>query len=343
MLEVTTGSRLHFGLLELAAGQPHRYGGLGLMLATPGWQLRFSRDSRTKKPVHANPEVVERVEQVRRRFAGLNCDISNIAIEVTRSLPLHSGLGSGTQLAAAVAAGLHQYLQRELAEPPSSELNASPLTLERLIQLSGRGKRSGIGLYGFLNGGLILDTGFPAGFDEPSTTPKLSPRPLEASASQLNPDWRIVLVIPGGSPAVTGGYESSLMELASRHSNPHRQRMFDLAQRAMQLSHSISGFDEFTATVDEYLQFAGQLFSICQAGNYNGEAVRKAVELAKQAGLRAVGQSSWGPAVFGFMPDELSANNMARTLTELMSKETWSIQVVMPALQGASWNWISQG
>ncbi len=42
LIEVTTGSRLHFGLLELASEQPLRFGGLGVMLDEPGWVLRCS-------------------------------------------------------------------------------------------------------------------------------------------------------------------------------------------------------------------------------------------------------------------------------------------------------------
>ena len=42
LLEVRTGCRLHFGLMELADGRPLRFGGLGLMLDQPGWHLRFS-------------------------------------------------------------------------------------------------------------------------------------------------------------------------------------------------------------------------------------------------------------------------------------------------------------
>src|SRR5690606_14699868 len=58
-LEIRTGCRLHFGLMELAAGQPLRFGGMGLMLEEPGFVLRFSARPSTK--AIPNGEIQRRV------------------------------------------------------------------------------------------------------------------------------------------------------------------------------------------------------------------------------------------------------------------------------------------
>ncbi|MEZ6077977.1 MAG: hypothetical protein R3C56_20595 [Pirellulaceae bacterium] len=42
VLHLQTGCRLHFGLIELAAGEPMRFAGLGLMLDQPNFELAFS-------------------------------------------------------------------------------------------------------------------------------------------------------------------------------------------------------------------------------------------------------------------------------------------------------------
>ncbi len=313
------------------------------MLAEPGWSLRFSASPRATKISNASLEVVERIELVRRRFAEFGREIADVAIEVVHGLPLHSGLGSGTQLAAAVAFGLEHFTQICSAGMPSTSGHVSEdhISLTRLIHLSGRGKRSGIGLYGFLNGGLILDEGYPADpSDQQSRSANLHPRQIQAAMCRLNPAWRIVLVIPDGSPPVWGDLESDLMDRASRQPNPYRLRMLDLAQRAIQLGSAEDGFEPFTAAVAEFVQFAGRLFSICQAGIYNGEAVRCAVELAQHVGLRAVGQSSWGPTVFGFAPNEDFANQAVRRLGELVPSEGWRLCVATPAENSANWKWI---
>jgi len=69
-------------------------------------------------------------------------------IEVVSTAPEHAGLGVGTQLSLGVARGLY-----ELAGLP-------PPTAEQLAALTGRGRRSGVGLHGFRLGGLIVDGGY---------------------------------------------------------------------------------------------------------------------------------------------------------------------------------------
>jgi beta-ribofuranosylaminobenzene 5'-phosphate synthase len=325
LLEVTTGSRLHFGLLELAAGQPLRFGGLGLMLDEPGWVLRFSVDAATRdsgpvsEPVSA--DIGARIEQVRERLRQQTGRDPSVRIEVLRTLPMHAGLGAGTQLAAAVAAGLSI----------SARLTTEP-TLGQLIQFSGRWKRSGIGLYGFIHGGLILDEGH-----SPEEL-----RSLHATSVTLNQDWRVVLITPGQTAAVTGGYEASLIESLGQTPNPKREHMHQLAKRLLDLANVDGGFVKFTEALQEYVDAAGQLFAAGQGGLYNGEAVSRAVELAKETGLRAVGQSSWGPTVFGFAENQTAAEQLARTLTELCPNERWQIRICTPARQGASWRWVEE-
>ena len=96
------------------------------------------------------------------------------AIEV-RSPPDHTGLGVGTQLGLAIAAGLRRFLQ--LPE----------LSIEALASSVGRGKRSAVGTYGFQHGGLIVDAGKDA-------------RAINSAswrgAWRCRPTWRFVLVRP---------------------------------------------------------------------------------------------------------------------------------------------------
>ncbi len=325
MLEVSTGSRLHFGLLELAAGQPLRFGGLGLMLDEPGWLLRFGDE--TDLPIVGtcqatlSPDITARIEQVRLSLGQrVGRDLA-ARIDVLRTLPMHSGLGAGTQLAAAVTVGLSLF-SRMTTEP----------TIDDLLRDSGRGQRSGIGLYGFMHGGLILDEGHS----------QQTERTVRATSVTLNRDWRVVLITPDQNDAVTGGYEATLIGRLGQTPNLNRGPMHALAKRSLELANVANGFSEFTMVMQKYVDAAGQLFAAGQGGMYNGEAVSRAVELAKETGLRGVGQSSWGPTVFGFTKNPTEAEQIAAKLTELRPNERWQIRICTPARQGASWRWIKE-
>jgi predicted sugar kinase len=183
-----------------------------------------------------------------------------------------------------------------------------------------------------MHGGLILDEGHS---QEPV-------RSLRATSVALNREWRVVLITPEQIEAVTGGYEATLLERLGQAPNSNRERMHALAKRSLNLASLAGGFNDFTTVLQEYVDAAGQLFAAGQGGIYNGKSVSDAVELAKQTGLRAVGQSSWGPTVFGFAPNQTEADQVAAKLTELRPNERWQIRICTPARQGASWRWIDE-
>ncbi len=329
LLEVSTGCRLHFGLLELAEGERLRFGGLGLMLDEPGWKLRFG-DCASESRVFDSlqPEVADRIAQVRERLR-LEFDESfEATVSVKRTLPLHSGLGAGTQLAAAAALGLF------LAQ--FSEAGKSPLDVRELVRWTGRGKRSGIGLFGFVHGGLILDEGHSA-----SESSEIG-RSVSATSTAISAEWRVVLITPDQTPVVTGNYEANLLGRLGQEPNPARANMFELAKRIQACGSRADGFVEFTELLQEYVDSAGKMFAASQGGLYNGESVAHAVDLAKRAGLRAVGQSSWGPTVFGFASDSKAAERIAARLRDLRPNSQWRVQVSSAARRGCEWQRVAE-
>ncbi|MBT3210384.1 MAG: hypothetical protein HN345_00055, partial [Planctomycetaceae bacterium] len=103
-VEVVTPGRLHFGML--AFGQPYgrSFGGLGAMVSGCGIRVRMKRAETFSAVSH----VGERAIGVARQCAtawGLD-EHSACLIEVLDIPRQHIGLGTGTQLALAVAAGM---------------------------------------------------------------------------------------------------------------------------------------------------------------------------------------------------------------------------------------------
>ena len=94
----------------------------------------------------------------------------------------HVGLGVGTQLCLAVARTI-----LSLAGMPEP-------SVEQLARLTGRGRRSGIGLHGFHHGGLIVDGGRQTEAEIPPLLARL-PFPVE---------WSILTVRPPGDRGLHG-------------------------------------------------------------------------------------------------------------------------------------------
>ena len=57
--------------------------------------------------------------------------------------------------------------------------------------------------------------------------------------------------------------------------------------------------DSFGEAVYEYNRLAGEMFQSVQGGIYANAWVEATVEKLRAMGIKGVGQSSWGPVVFG--------------------------------------------
>lgn len=345
LLELSTGCRLHFGLLELAEGQPNRYGGLGLMLDAPKLRLRWHSQpniSPTDLPrTHIAPTVeIERRIQLAQTHAlsalnsrhGLVFNLPGF-IEVLECPPMHSGLGVGTQLATAVAQLTALALQDELR----AQVADHDSDVAQLAWLSGRGKRSAIGLHGFLHGGLVRDLGYIASDPQSSET---ASRPVQTSSCLLPPDWMVVLCCSCNSGDVHGKLEDQLIGKAAAHANPHRERMLSLGDQALQAAQS-DNFNGFVRLLDEYMELASRLFANVQAGRYRDAHTAARVELLKSSGLSGVGQSSWGPTVFGFAPNIERAQFSADQLMQTLDSTSYRVVVARPRSGGVQWSMAS--
>lgn len=336
VVEIQTGCRIHFGLMELSPDAPMRFSGLGLSLSRPGFRMQFSADPSLigKDTSSVDPEYLRRVDQV---GCTEESDFPRIYVNLSEVLPLHSGLGAGTQLGAAVAAGREIYKEVQLGSL-AAEDKWSPVgttcgnwTVEYLSGLSGRGLRSAIGLQGLLNGGLVLDYG--------DSTEKAAgeSRSFSCKSISVPDDWRVVLILPSVDRRMWGSEEAKLLADIGRRPNSSRDKMFMIAEQLMESVHMRESIEKFAAGLSEYMDLASKVFCEVQGGKYNGQDATRAVSMAVEAGLLAVGQSSWGPTIFGFAPSECVARSAVEKMQQDESTRAWKISIAKPDDCGATW------
>lgn len=368
MLEVQTGCRIHFGLMELCAGQPLCFGGLGLMLESPGFRLRLEGRSTGIAPILAAPNqdlddaVRERIQRViARHLNRLPQSVVPTTLSLIQNMPLHSGLGAGTQLACGTTLALqlfHQVCSSSSARADSVPADWKPADWKRILpapsnqepaewlaEQSGRGLRSAVGLSGILHGGLILDRGrSPSAHDEQSVRANETSadaagqiRPVQTAFQAIPPHWRILLIRPRNHPLISGEKESELLGEIGKRPNPFRTRMCTLAEQVQEFARD-SNFTEFVDGLEQYMTLAGAMFADHQSGPYNGPHVTQAVSTGRECGLRAVGQSSWGPTVFGFCETPEQAQHCQARLLDKLADGT-HVELANPACSGAKFRW----
>jgi len=292
---VDAAARLHLGFLDPGAALGRRFGSIGLaieglstsILATPHDQLLVLGEESARTGA-----LVERV------LAHYGFP-PRARIVVERAIPGHAGLGSGTQLALAVGTAL-------------TALNGHRADSGELGALLGRGRRSGIGLSLFEQGGLVVDAGHgPATVTPPVVTRLAFPT-----------DWPIILVFDHASEGLSGGAERrafDALEPLPATAAAHLCHLTLMRILPAVLEHD---FEPFAAGIGEVQAVVGDHFAAVQDGRYTSARVARAIALLESRfELSGVGQSSWGPTAFAFAPDAATATAALAALRESFPRE----------------------
>lgn len=306
---VTTGARLHFGLLVRGKADRQAFGGLGLMIDEPRFSLTVRRAEADR--IAASPGATARIQQVlsRLRTAGPKpaCDVT-----VHEEIPPHAGLGSGTQLALALAAAIHRLDDR----------NCPPVA--KFARLTGRGQRSAIGTVGFAAGGLILDDGRPEGDHSDAVTTR----------HDFPADWRFVLITPPKHQGLSGDSERDAFRQMPPMSDPQLRRLDDLLRRLPEVIHR-RDFAACSAALDEFGRRVGEYFAPIQGGVFASPSMASLADKLRASGIQGVGQTSWGPTVFALCDGEAMARSVVSSLELADTESTCQYRIVAALNRGA--------
>ncbi|MBY6263458.1 GHMP kinase [Azospirillum sp. 412522] len=284
-VRVEVPARLHLGFLDMEGGLGRRFGSLGLTLDGLGTELTLLRGD----PAGDGPRpACDRARGYLDRLCEALDMETGFALRLGRTIPSHSGLGSGTQLALAVGAALSALTGRVL--PP-----------RRVAGLLDRGARSGIGVGAFEQGGVILDGGKGA-LDEP---------PPVISRMALPEAWRMLLVFDDANRGLSGTAET----VAFRDLPPFpADKAAHLCRLALMVGlPALAEGDavRFGAAVTELQSVVGDHFAPAQGGRFSSPDVAEVLRWLPSAGAAGVGQSSWGPTGFAIFGDAGSAERAA--------------------------------
>ena len=315
MVRVVAGSRLHFGMLSVNQPQSRRYGGVGAMIDAPGLELVIRPSERMEvagrfadRVAHAYQLTASALFATREQHAQPLC-----RIEVVHAPSLHVGLGTGTQLAMAVAAGLHAFW-----ECPSRDAAA-------LARCVARGHRSAIGLYGFVHGGLLYESG-------KEKQDEIAPL---VDRVELVPAWRFVLVRPRNQQGLADEAERNAFADLPPVPIERTETLRREAAEHLMPAAAEGRFHEFSESLYRFGYAAGLNFATTQGGPFAGERLMGLVEYIRQYGVRGVAQSSWGPTLFAVLPSEEAAADLIARLRGRPDGEELELTLARPNNRGA--------
>jgi beta-ribofuranosylaminobenzene 5'-phosphate synthase len=312
-LVVTAPARLHFGMLDPMGVGARRFGGFGVGVEYPRVVVGVDRAHGTEASVVSGPQADRAAafaDRARSEF-GLR---EEVAVTVYEAIPPHTGLGSGTKLALAIARA-------------TADLAGVDPDPERLAEASGRGARSSVGSWTFAAPGLVVEAGVP---DGGSLSPVVARHPMPER-------WRCILAMPLGVTGLSGVAEERffgrLHEPAAAEPSVSRLLLTEL------LPGLVTGdIDEFGAALTQIQREMGSMFADEQGGVFHPRAA-PLVDALVALGVRAVGQSSWGPTVYGIVDGPDLAAEVADRLRAAAESDT-EVRVVDFDRRGA---WAARG
>lgn len=318
---VQAPARLHLGMLDLEGGLGRRFGGLGVAVERPVVRVavRPASDLTVRGP------WAERVRAIAERFfeaarvAG-RLTPPGAAIEVHQAIPAHVGLGSGTQLHLAVVEAL-------------AHMVGWDLTAVELCRLAGRGRRSAVGTWTYLYGGLVLEGGRRTDGTDAGLAPLLG-------RYALPPAWRFVLLIPREARGIHGDVEEEAFARRVSMDAGTVGRLCRLVLLRLLPALLEEDIRAFGHAVTEIQQIVGDAFAPVQGGRYANPVSAACVEALLELGAAGAGQSSWGPTVYGLAADEDQARQLATALGRRPGPdgrplaETMTVEVVAPDPHG---------
>ena len=277
---VEAAARLHFGLLDLRGDLGRKFGGIGA--AAPAPTLLLSASPADTLEV-TGPDA-DRAAAFARRFLNHH-DASGrkgARLCVHRALPSHAGLGSGTQLGLAVARAL-------------AELHGFPSDARDLARAIGRATRSAIGTWTFAGGGLVVEGGRRE--TNHAVAPLVARLPFPRT-------WRCVVAVPNGPPAISGATEAAAFAQLSPPSERDVSRVAHLVLMALLPALAEGDLATFGEALTAIQATTGRWFADVQGGTFAPGPSEDLVRRMTEWGASGVGQSSWGPAVYGIVEGE---------------------------------------
>ena len=286
-VRVRAPGRLHLGFLDPAGSLGRSWGSLGVAIDGPETVVELGpADTDSFEASPGDAAALDRAcAHLHTLREATGCD-RPVALRLHGTLPSHVGLGSGTQLALAVGQAFCACFGVDH-------------DARQLAALLRRGARSGVGIASFEQGGLLLDAGPRA---DGSPAPVLARIAMPAA-------WRVLLVLDPRVRGLSGSAEKAA--LAGLAPMPRAAAAEVCHQVLMRVLPGAAGaeFAPFAVGVSRMQEVLGAHFAPAQGGRaFASEAAGRLLHWIARYATAGIGQSSWGPAAFAFLPSEAQAS-----------------------------------
>ena len=304
---VRAPARLHMGFLDLDGGLGRRFGSLGFTLEHPGTSVSATAAA----DLRVTGIAAERAQRYIQRAADHLGVTAAGHFHIAETVPAHIGLGSGTQLALAVARALCWLAGRDASDA-------------ELARATGRGLRSGIGIAGFGQGGFLVDGG--------NAGERVAP---VIARLDIPEQWSVLLLYDEVATGLHGDAEIEAFRRLPPFTAARAERLCRATLMQMLPALADGDLAGFGAAVNLVQDECGDHFAPAQGGRFASPRISAALASLEGQGVVCRGQSSWGPTGFAVLPDAASGFAMAAAVREHFSALGVRIEITRGRNTGA--------
>lgn len=313
---ITTGTRLHWGLLSIAPLAGREFGGIGLMVDEPRLRLSVKVSPDEKDNIVCSESYFSKIENVinmaRQNLSGATGECF-YSVELQSEIPMHCGFGSGTQLSLAVARAISML---------SEEDKLSSIELAKRVQ---RGARSALGVHGFDSGGFLVEGG-------KKISSEISPLVVRV---EFPADWKIILITPTDQAGISGNVEAEAIQKLGSMPISLTDKLCRLVLMELIPSVTTQDFAGFSTGLTEFGHAVGEFFKPAQGEIFAHPRMVELESLLISKGIQGIAQTSWGPTLSVVCRDSFDVENVSSIITENGYGEFCSIKTVNPLNRGA--------
>ena len=286
-LIIYSPARIHIGFLDLEKKSTRKFGSLGLTISNFSYKIKME-ECNIMKVICNNKILKEKIINIL-KFFKTNYLISNLKITVLSEIPMHHGLGSGTQLALSLGYLITKYF--------NLNVNINDISI-----LLSRGLRSGVGIESFKKGGFNIDVGKLQNTSDP---------PLNILNLKWPKNWKILLIFDTNLVGVHGNKEikefRELEKIKKYTSNSNfKALVMNVIPGLME-----KNFNEFSNGIRIIQDNMSKIF-YGSPNKFASNIIQKIFCNLRNNEIKSFGQSSWGPTGFIFFEDSKKRNQLLK-------------------------------
>lgn len=312
-IKLISGSRIHLGFYNIKSFNTV-YGSIGVYLEEPKTVVEVTKSENNFFIKGLESDETDRVRELLKEY----CGEKGVTAELVASPPRHVGLGSTTQILLSITRA-----SLTLCVKKQKKINTKYLAAKL-----GRGLASGIGLYGFMYGGFIVDGGRKIDKNTLPTPSEVKDLPFLLYRKSFPKQLKILLVLPEKYTGLDEISEEPIIKKIPEIDISTNSRLLSVFYGKILRGIVDNDFRLFGEGVNYLQDLLGEVFRPYQGGRFSHDVTEKIIEILRSNGAFGAGQSSWGPLAYGFFSGRKLESNL-KSIRLSLEKENISYKTII--------------